>query len=263
MVAVAELPPEFEESWEFEYDVDSLDPILFLLKRFLDTLGARLRSAHKVAERLRLEMGLAYGEPMVVEQKLPEPTSDADALFRLMAGRLEGMEAESPVVRLRLRIEALDFRQRQLGLFESSLKNPYRFTQTLAQVAGIVGAERVGRPALEADGRPDGFVMETLPESVPSVEELSLESRYGMPLRRFRPALAASVELQGRHPIWVQSAEVSGFVKATRGPWMHSGHWWEESGAWNRVEWDVELNKGGVYRIFKDESGWKVEGSYG
>ncbi len=262
VVAVAELPAEFEESWEFEYDVDSLDPLLFLLRRFLDNLGVRMRVAHKVAAFARVELGVAYGEPIVVEQKLPEATSDEGALFSLLAARLEEVETDSPVARMELRLEVIDFKQRQLGLFESSLKNPYRFTQTLSRVAGIVGEDRVGRPVLEEDGRPDGVRMEELLASVPPVKELDLGRMFGMPLRRYRPGLGAAVEFQGRLPVWIQSVEVSGFVKAARGPWLHSGHWWEGEGSWNRVEWDVELNKGGVYRICKDEDGWKVEGSY-
>ncbi|EDY81137.1 hypothetical protein VDG1235_754 [Verrucomicrobiia bacterium DG1235] len=262
VVAVAELPAEFVESWDFEYDVDSVEPLLFLLRRFLDTLGARMRAGHKVAAFARVELRLAYGEPVVVEQKLPEPTSDAGALFGLLAARLEEVEAESPVAAMELRLEVADFRERQLGLFESSLKNPYRFTQTLSRVAGIVGEDRVGRPVVIEDERPDGFRMEALPASVPPVGELDVGRMFGMPLRRYRPGRKAAVEFQGRMPIWIQCEGVSGFVKAVRGPWLHSGHWWEEKGSWNRVEWDVELNKGGVYRICKDELGWRVEGEY-
>ncbi|WP_309023143.1 hypothetical protein [Pelagicoccus sp. SDUM812002] len=262
VVAVAELPADFNESWEFEYDVDSVEPLLFLLRRFLDTLCVRMRVAHKVAAFARLDLGVAYGEPIVVEQKLPEATSDEGALFSLLAARLEEVETESPVARMQLRLEVVDFKQRQLGLFESSLKNPYRFTQTLSRVAGIVGEDRVGRPVLEEDGRPDGVRMEELPASVPPVGELDLGRMFGMPLRRYRPGLKAAVEFQGRVPIWIQCEKVSGFVKAVRGPWLHSGHWWEEEGGWNCVEWDVELNKGGVYRICKDELGWRVDGEY-
>lgn len=262
VVAVADLPADFEESWEFEYDVDSVDPLLFLLRRFLDTLCVRMRVAHKVASFARVDLGLAYGAPIVVEQKLPEATSDEGALFSLLAARLEEVETESPVARMQLRLEVVDFKQRQLGLFESSLKNPYRFTQTLSRVAGIVGEDRVGRPVREEDGRPDGVRMEELPASVPPVGELDLGRMFGMPLRRYRPGLKAAVEFQGRVPIWVQCEKVSGFVKAARGPWLHSGHWWEEQGSWNCVEWDVELNKGGVYRICKDDQGWRVDGAY-
>lgn len=264
VVGVAELPLDFCESWEFEYDVDSVEPLLFLARRFFDTLSARMQAAHKVATLIRVELSLAYGKPLALEQKLPEPTRDEGALFRLLTGRLEGLEVESPVRSMELKLEVEDFRDRQFGLFESSLKNPYRFAQTLAKVAGIVGAERVGRPVLPEDGRPDGARLEELPASVsPMAGGVSLKNDYGMPLRRFRPRMPAAVEFQGRQPIWVKCERVSGFVKTVRGPWLHSGHWWEETGSWNRVEWDVELNKGGVYRISKDEEGWKLDGCYG
>lgn len=263
VVAVADLPESFEQSWEFEYEVDSLEPLLFLLRRFLDQLCLRLRAAGKVAERLRLEVKLAYGEPLVWELKVPEPSCEVEALFRLAAGRLETAKPESLAVAFSLVIAPIDYRQRQLGLFESSLRNPGRFGQTLARVAGIVGADRVGRAALEDDGRPDGFRMESLPAEVePMAQEASLKSHYGMALRRFRPARLAAVELQGRQPIWIQCEGASGFVKACRGPWLHSGHWWEESGQWSRVEWDVELSEGGLYRLVKEEGKWVLEGEY-
>ncbi len=262
-VAVTQLAARFEEKWDFEYEVDSLEPLLFLLRRFLDQLCLRLRLSHKVADRLAFELKLAYGDPIAQEMKVPEPTFDAEALFRLAEGRMQEVETDSLVVGFALVLTPIPFRQRQLGLFESSLKNPHRFAQTLARVAGIVGADRVGRPELEPEGRPDGFRLEAPPAEVPPLpEEASLDRHYGFALRRFRPALEAAVELQGRQPVWFRSEAVSGFVKACRGPWLHSGHWWESSGNWNRVEWDVELNKGGVYRLVKDEGKWYLEGEY-
>ena len=262
-VAVRQLSERFEEKWDFEYEVDTLEPLLFLLRRFLDQLCLRLRLAHKVADRLAFELKLAFGEPLEREMKVPEASAEVEVLFQLAAGRIQELETDALVVGFRLRLEPVAFRQRQLGLFESSLKNPQRFAQTLARVAGIVGAERVGRPSLEADGRPDGVRLEALPGEVgPLAEGASLDRHYGMALRRLRPAREAAVELQGRQPVWLRSEGVVGFVKACRGPWMHSGHWWEGGGSWSRVEWDVELNKGGVYRLVKDGGKWFLEGEY-
>jgi protein ImuB len=63
-----------------------------------------------------------------------------------------------------------------------------------------------------------------------------------------------------------------GGVTACVGPWRTSGEWWEtgrgkagEAGragqGWDRDEWDVALNDGAVYRIFRDRSteAWFVE----
>jgi protein ImuB len=49
-----------------------------------------------------------------------------------------------------------------------------------------------------------------------------------------------------------------GAVVSCAGPWRTSGEWWAGQAApaaeagWNRDEWDVALNDGAVYRIFRD-----------
>jgi len=60
-----------------------------------------------------------------------------------------------------------------------------------------------------------------------------------------------------------------GGVTACVGPWRTSGEWWQTntrdrshaSEGWDRDEWDVALNDGAVYRIFRDRSteAWFVE----
>ncbi len=47
------------------------------------------------------------------------------------------------------------------------------------------------------------------------------------------------------------------------GPWALEERWWSES-AVDRSYWDVELESGGVYRIFLDlrTSSWFADGVY-
>jgi hypothetical protein len=42
---------------------------------------------------------------------------------------------------------------------------------------------------------------------------------------------------------------------------MLSGNWWD-SERWQQEEWDVALAKGGLYRLSRRETIWKVEGCY-
>ncbi len=261
LVPVASLAEKFEQSWDFEYEVDSLEPLLFLLRRFLDQLCWRMRRAGKAARLMRVELTKAYGGAEGLEMTAPEPTGDAAALFLMGQGRLGALELDSPIRAFRLELESVALVQRQFGLFESGVKDPRRFAQTLADLAGIVGEGRVGRPVLASDGRPDGFTLERMPDRVePMREEASLDFQYGMALRRLRPAVPAQVELAERQLTRLRSGLVSGAVRACRGPWLSSGGWWESAGSWNRVEWDVELETGGVYRVVKSEDGWSLEG---
>ena len=266
---ISEPPKVYEESLEFEYEIETLEPLLFLMRRFLNQLCLRLQGRGLVADTLFLKLDVAdirledgeRVEAVELRVKIPEPTCDADALFLLLATRLEDVRTDAAVVGLSLRIDPVDRNECQLGLFETSLKNPYRFTQTLSRVAGIVGEDRVGRPRLPANGRPDGATMERLPSSIPPMKGPGLGKHFGLAMRRFRPPLKAEVRLWDRQPVWMRCAAAQGVIVDSRGPWAHSGQWWDEQG-WNRVEWDVELKAGGAYRLVKERDAWAVEGMY-
>lgn len=268
-LSISEPPKIYEESLEFEYEIETLEPLLFLMRRFLDQLCLRLRRSSLVADALLLKLDMAdirledgeRVEAVELRVKIPEPTCDAGALFLLLATRLEEVRTDAAVVGLSLRIDPVDRNECQLGLFETSLKNPYRFTQTLSRVAGIVGEEGVGRPRLPANGRPDGATMERLPSSIPPMKGPGLKKHFGLAMRRFRPPLKAEVRLWERQPVWMRCAAAQGVIVDSRGPWAHSGQWWDEQG-WNRVEWDVELKAGGAFRLVKERDAWAVEGMY-
>jgi hypothetical protein len=80
-------------------------------------------------------------------------------------------------------------------------------------------------------------------------------------LRRFRPAVSASV-LQDEHtPAHVCSAEKSGKIIAQRGPYFLSGNWWDEK-SWMRAEWDLQTDGGEIVRLHESDGTWKVDGIY-
>ena len=98
-----------------------------------------------------------------------------------------------------------------------------------------------------------------------------------MALRRFRPPMAATVELRDGEPVRIAAGEIRGDVVSLSGPWRSSGDWWKEKtrrintdqhgSNWAHEEWDVALsNSNGIalYRIYRDLAGdaWFVEGSY-
>src|SRR5882762_10355711 len=48
-------PPEtFEESFEFDHEIETAEPLLFMLRRFLEQLALRLSSIYLVAKELTL-----------------------------------------------------------------------------------------------------------------------------------------------------------------------------------------------------------------
>ena len=53
-------PPEsFIESFEFENEIETIEPLLFILRRFLQQLATRLNAIYLVAKELRLRLTFA------------------------------------------------------------------------------------------------------------------------------------------------------------------------------------------------------------
>jgi protein ImuB len=89
--------------------------------------------------------------------------------------------------------------------------------------------------------------------------------KTGPGLRRYRPGMAARVELNDGKPVLMQSNLISGRILEVRGPWKLSGNWWDRT-RWETMEWDIELDNGGLYRIAQKTANtpetWEVVGVY-
>ena len=258
---ITELPERFEESLELEYEIETLEPLLFILHRFLESLSLRLKLVYKVVGLLRLTLILSNGSVCRRLFKIPEPTREVETLFRMLSTHLENVETESPITAVSVRIKPVSPQLRQQGLFETALKNPQQFSATLARLVGVVGTGRVGTPRLLNSHRSDSFHLEPMPAVLPEVEEDPPTVAYGLPLRRLRPPVPAQLELEKGRPRFISSRFVRGRIEKELGPWRSSGDWWE-NGGWAREEWDVELKGGGLYRLVREEGKWFVEGMY-
>src|SRR5881392_1492330 len=221
----------FEESFEFENEIETAEPLLFMLRRFLEQLAVRLHAIYLVAKELTLQItfanppqdGSAEAGKQVYERvfKIPQPTNDVDLLFRMLQTHLENFRSEHPIVAVALSAQPIKPAREQFGLFETTLRDPSQLSETLARLTALLGAERVGTPVLEETHRPDAFRLEPFawsfndrPSSSPSPPHgekgpplpkgedggeghrlLRTASKLRIALRRFRPAVAASVLL--------------------------------------------------------------------
>src|SRR6185436_18245497 len=79
----------FVESFEFENVVETVEPLLFILRRFVDQLCQRLEFTGLVAEAQLLRIQLESGEVMERRLRLPQPTRQPEVLFRLLHTHLE------------------------------------------------------------------------------------------------------------------------------------------------------------------------------
>jgi protein ImuB len=144
---------------------------------------------------------------------------------------------------------------------------------TLARIAGIVGEENTGTPALLNTHRPDAFEITPFNPDIlmPSASvseprepgELKSCEVIRLAIRLFRPALHARVSVSGAVPKNVAASGIHGQVIRSAGPWKTSGEWWAAT-RWSREEWDIALDDGALYRIYLDvpTHEWYVHGVY-
>jgi len=253
---------QFDEAFDFEREIETLEPLLFILRRFLDSLALRLGNAHRVAARLTLTLPLENGACHERQFTIPAPSADADVLFRILHTHLEALQLDHRPVAARLHADAIHPDHRQLHLFENPLRDANRFGETLARIASIVGAGNVGTPEILDTHRPDSFRIIEPQFHRRTGNAAPPESRIlGLPLRRFRPPFPAQVQLVHHQPAYVASEKINGRVIDTLGPYRLSGEWWEDA-RWSGEEWDIELTDHSLWRLVRTGDNWLLEGCY-
>ncbi len=251
---------EFVEQAEFEVEIQTIEPLLFILQRFVEQLSRRIDALHLVIAELELRLKLESGKTCEKSFKVPDPTVRLAVLFRMLQTHLENVRTDSPIASLQLIATPCPSTPHQFGLFETTLRQPNQFSETLARLAALCGSDRVGTPLLEKTHRPDSFSITT-----PDFSRLGTAKPEATPegpaLRRFRPAIKISVRWDGSRPLAVHGEVLNALAKDVRGPFRSSGNWWEQT-RWAREEWDIETPDGVLCRIFRTQEGCFIEGIY-
>ena len=163
-------PPEsFNESFEFENEIETAEPLLFILRRFLQQLATRLTGIYLVAKELTPADHFRRTN-QIYERifKIPQPTNNVDILFRMLHTHLENFKSKHPIVAVALNAQPIKPAKEQFGLFETTLRNPHQLSETLARLTGLLGAimsarrcwkKRIGRMHSEWN-RSHGFQAE-------------------------------------------------------------------------------------------------------
>ena len=265
---------EFSEYLEFENEIETVEPLLFVLRRFVEQLSRRLELIYLVIAEFHLQLSLSSGAKYERIFKIPAPTGNIDVLFRMLQTHLETVRTDSPITSLRLAAKPTKPESKQFGLFETTLRDPNQFAETTARLTALCGSDRVGTPQLEHSHKPDAFhVAQTFlssgsPDFPVRCSDRLLESRpnpqtgiSALQLRRFRPPRPSHIEFRDNKPALLRSDLFIGPIVETRGPFFSSGNWWD-AGRWAREEWDVETADGSLFRIFRSSEGCFVEGIY-
>lgn len=237
----------FAEEIEFEQEIETTEPLLFVLRRFLEQLALRLGALYLVAREIRLRFTFSDKSRYEHCFQIPDPTSSVEILFRLLQAHLETFRTEHPIVAAGLEAQPARAVRQQFHLFETPLRDPSRLHETLTRLTGLLGWERVGRPVREDSHRPDAFRIEPFAWKLPdSSNEFWNETMIGPALRRMRAGFLPGPK---------------GAVVAWQGPYLASGDWWNEK-KWQRAEWDLALENSALWRGEKRGTEWRLDAIY-
>ena len=258
VLTLTEPAKSFAASWRYEPPVESVEPLVFKLRRYAERIAAELRAVCMVAEELSLTLLLEDETDHLRQFRLPEPGADVDSWLRVLQTHLDSLRLDSRVAGVRLVAKPARPAQAQGGLFETGRTDAASFWENIARLAVLVGDDRVGTPVPLDTYAPDAFRMERPAIVVPAAEARPVHPPRGGLLRRFRPPLRVRVTCQGSSPVMVEGA-VRGDIRARVGPIRLQGGWWMVA-PWAFDTWLVELVDGGLYQLTHNAAGWAVEG---
>jgi protein ImuB len=274
-----------EEAIDLETPIENLEPLSFVFRGLISRLVERLtlRSLGCVELRLALQLENTARESRRIG--VASPCQDERVLLRLLRLAVESKPPAAGIDRVTLVCEGVPLRREQLDLFLPRGPSPGELDQTLAELSAICGAERVGRPEVLDDHRPDAFALRpfgtgtgtkksrsmnrNMKKSTPDrplrqILRQKLQKGPKLTLRALRPPLRAEVRLEQGRPVFARSAVSQGRILGSAGPWRTTGHWWSESSHFAMDHYDVEMSDGKLLRLCFDwrTKRWQIDGLY-
>src|SRR6266849_6557101 len=248
-----------EEAIGLEYALDALEPLLFVLRGLVERAVARVGLEGIGVARLELTLGLDDRSRDERTVPLAAPTRDVKTLLTCLRVELEARPPRAAVERVVLAAVPEAVRAAQLGLFAPTGPSPERLATTLARLAALCGADRVGAPAVVDSHRP----------GMAAVAPFALGGTPGLPagdgcrlmVRALRPPRPVEVFADRDRPDFVRGVGPGGRVVGAAGPWRLIGEWWSD-GDFARDYYDLELSDGGLYRCFRENGRWFIDGVY-
>jgi protein ImuB len=263
------LPPDFREGMELEWPLVALEPFLFIANAALDRLSQRMEMQGFACKRLELTLALEPDGFYARAIDLPAPTRDVKTMLTLLRLDLEKNPPGAPVTGFSLVAHPDRPRRAQLSLFGPAALSPEKLATTIARLVSLLGENRVGM-AMSVDGHlPERYdIADYAPPPPPETRRKPQKSRALLAVRVMRPPVAVEVitrEAEGKTQIASIRGEgdLCGPVRMSSGPWRVESGWWSDAPA-AREYWDVELERGGIYRVYQaaPSTDWFIDARY-
>ncbi len=240
------------------------EQVSFALRVLAERICSDLSRAGKAAALLRTTFECENGDLRELDAGFAQPTADPRVVLDILRAKLEGLIFDAPVTGLK--IQAL--RLEECGTFTALFSGTQPDPQTLAiaferlQAVGDIQAHQAHvRPAhlLESRFTMSDFVCHgesnTVTLSSAPVAHV-VEGRTTTQLRML-PVREVAVKLRGNTPASVDARPVVNCA----GPWRVDDGWFEDAHI-ARDEYDVLLDGGLLWRVFRQGEKWYLRGAY-
>jgi len=250
-----------EESLGLEYALDHLEPLLFVLRGLLERATARIGLEGIGCARVGVALGLDDRSRDVRALALAAPTRDVKTILTCLRVELEARPPRAAVNAVAVTVTPERIRAAQLGLFTPPGPSPERLATTLARLAALCGADRVGAPAVVDSHRPGAAVVPFAVRTDVPPAPPAPDGGCRLVVRAVRPPRPVEVFCSRGRPDFVRGDRLGGRVVAAAGPWRIVAEWWSDAPC-ARDYFDLELSDGGLYRCFAERERWFIDGVY-
>jgi protein ImuB len=257
------LDSRLEEATDLEAPIERLEPLGFVLRGILGRRGERLSCRGLAFGDLELTLGLEGGGHDARRVGMAAATLDERVVLRLALLALEAAPPQTAIERVAVASTGRALRGDQLDFFRPPGPSPATLARMLAELAALVGSERVGAPTVADDHRPDACRMAPFQNPKPR-DPAQQRTQQTLAVRALRPPLPARVRLAAGRPRSIESALANGRIEHLSGPWRTSGRWWSETERFAFDHFDAATDDGWLIRLRHDllTHRWEIDALY-
>jgi len=266
-----DLPETFHARLELMARVETAPALLFGARRLLAQLCGWLAARHAGITAFTLRWAhdamraRDAGDGGELTIRTAQPMRELDHLCRLLAEHLARVELQAPVGDLALEaIDVVPLPERSASLLPDPKNESQSLALALERIAARLGPQRVRRPVLREDHRPE-WMQHWQPAPQPLPRQPAARSDLPQPTFILPEPLRLAV--RGHRPLY------QGPLRLLVGPHRVEGGWWhqgEDEASTNHVERDYWVALGehaGLLWIFQerlagDDTAWFLHGSF-
>ena len=242
-----------------EGQADDEAQVFFALRVLLTRVCCDLERCGKRASALQLRIELDDGDSRVIDILLAAPTAAERAMLDVLRAKLEGMQFTAAIVGLQLRAMRLEEGGEELALFTSDDIDTQHVAVTLARLQAVLGEPALRARLREAHPLEERFTYE--PFTIPKRDAFDTPVATLpaiVPQLRLLHVREIDVRVVRGEPAFVGTPSQA--VLECAGPWRIEEGWFGNGVA--RDEYDVLLEDGELYRIYRQGARWYVRGAY-